>query len=97
MLVSQVLMVFNVIRKHDGLDLEGIADKINELHSDTTAGQFLTHGGDYSMLRSRISELSCIEERDGMYYFCSRSEKYSSDDLLDKFIRSFVEAARHKR
>lgn len=94
MLVSQVLIIFEIIRNFSGLTLEEIGEKIHEQHGDLAAAKYLVFGEDTTLLRSRIEELSYVEQRDKRYYYRAGSEVYSKDNLLNNAITFFLQAKR---
>ncbi len=92
MLVSQVLIAFYTVRKHPGLDLEGLADKISSEYGDMEAARYMIHGDNkYSVLHDRISELNCVQERKGLFYFDSSIQPYSKDNIINLFIKNISE------
>jgi hypothetical protein len=92
MLVSQVLIAFETIRKFPGQDLEGLAEKIHDTYGDLYAARFLIHGDlKYTLLPKRIKEIKCIDEKDGRFYYNPNIKPYSKDIILNNSIKKIIE------
>jgi DNA-directed RNA polymerase delta subunit len=100
MLVSQVLIIFNTVRKFPGQNIEGLADKIHETYGDLDAARFMIHGDSkYWTIRDRLPYLNCVQEKEGGYYYYNPKIKpYSKDKILNCFIENILndEAKTHK-
>ncbi|MCX6711441.1 MAG: hypothetical protein NT139_00170 [Candidatus Woesearchaeota archaeon] len=91
MLVSQVLIAFDTIRKNPGLNIKELSDKIYDLHGNTNEGRFLIIGDtNNGLLKSRIKELTCISEKKGKYYFNPKAKLYSKDKILNYFVKELL-------
>jgi hypothetical protein len=92
MLISQVLMTLDIIRKFPRENLEGLAKKVYEKYGNTPAGRFLVSE---DLISSRIEELNCVVEENGRYYFNSKIKPYSKDHVLEVFINGILEAEKN--
>lgn len=98
MLISQVITTLDIIRKYPGLDLDGLADKIYKLYGDIPMVRFmLSETNGPGLLQDRIDCLSCVEERQGRYYYNPRATRYSDSVLINDFVRFYLETEEAKR
>jgi hypothetical protein len=86
-------MSFQAIRQFPGEDLEGVANRIAELYGDMHVSRYLTYpDGEYLLLKSRIGELDCIEEREKRYFYNPQAEVYARDKTLNMMIKDILQS-----
>jgi hypothetical protein len=91
-LCTQVIVTFFAIRDNPGLTLPEIAEVLAKKYPENFRVRDLYIEGDnFRMLKDRIEELSCVEEKNNKYFFKTDTKEYSEDDTLNILIKYALE------
>lgn len=94
MIVSQSMIILDVVRKVPGLDLEGLSEEIKRRYGRTDAVRFMILGDDATLVEDRIKYMGCIERINGTYHFNPLRRPYSRDEILNAFIENYLTGER---
>ena len=88
MYYSQVLFAFRGLRMYSGQSLPELAESIRNEWGQYEAVQWLLLDDRTDRLKRCLSDLGCVEVRDGRYFFNSKSERLvaRADDRALEFL-----------
>lgn len=95
MLVSQIMFTLKAIKDKPGLTLEELWDHMYKEWGHIDRVRYIVFNGNYRHLKSLIDDLTCVEERDGRYYFDKTAATYCAGDrIFDFCVRDAIEKGR---
>ncbi|MBI2663574.1 hypothetical protein HYX15_03545 [Candidatus Woesearchaeota archaeon] len=92
-IITQSIFTVGILKDNpNGLSIEELAEKLIEKHGNHSVTRFLVHGGDYSLLKEKLKELICIDERNGKYFFNQNAKRYSENGIANAFLKGLLES-----
>ncbi len=88
------MFTLKAVKDKPGLTLEELWEYMYSQWGHSDRVRSIVFNGDYSHLRFLINELTCVQERDGRYYFDGKATTYSARNYIDFSVKDAIEKGR---